>query len=59
MYGGTVLSGAVWSATHEPMPNQLQAIQELLAAGARADAVQYPTGHDGIDELLSRHRSLS
>jgi len=54
MYGGTVLAQAVWSAVHEPRPGQLEAIAELIRAGADVKAVTVPTGNPGVDELLSR-----
>ena len=55
MYGGTVLSGTVWSAIHEPRPAQLEIIEELLRAGARVDAVDYPTGVEFIDRILKQY----
>lgn len=54
MYGATVLGTAVWSAIHEPRPNQLRIIEELIAAGANVDEVPCPTGDERIDELLRR-----
>ena len=51
-YGGTVLSGTVWAAFHEPRSTHLQIIEELLEAGARVEAVEYPTGNERIDALL-------
>ena len=56
MYDGTVLGTAVWSALHEPRGDQLGAIGALLAAGADAAAVEYPTGDNAIDTLLVRYR---
>jgi len=53
-YGGTVLSGTVWAAFHEPRSTHLHIIEELLRAGARVDAVDYPTGNERIDVLLRR-----
>jgi hypothetical protein len=55
MYGGTVLGTAIWSAFHEPRPDHLQIIEELLHAGARVSEVEYPTGNERIDALLKRH----
>jgi len=52
MYGGTVLGQAVWSAVNQPRPGQLEAIAELLRAGADVKAVRVPTGDPRIDELL-------
>jgi hypothetical protein len=57
MYGGTVLGQAVWSAVHQPRPGQREAIEVLLHAGARADAVGLPTGDAEIDRRLSRGTS--
>ena len=54
MYDTTVLGTAVWSALHEPRFEHLRIIQELIAAGARVDAVAYPTGHPAIDALLKQ-----
>ncbi len=56
MYGGTVLGMTVWSAFHEPRPAHLAIIEALLAAGARPEAVSYPTGNDAIDVLLRKYR---
>jgi hypothetical protein len=56
MYGGTVLGCTVWSAIHEPRANQIEVIEALLAAGAKIDAVEYPTGNERVDELLRRYR---
>jgi len=55
MYGGTVLGTAVWSAINEPRADHVQIIEELLAAGARLDEVEYPTGHTQVDAVLRRH----
>jgi hypothetical protein len=55
MYGGTVLGATVWSAIHEPRPNQLAVIQALLAAGANVNEAGYPTGNREIDEVLRRY----
>jgi len=52
MYGGTALGTAIWSAFNEPKPRHLEIIAALLGAGARTDAVDYPTGNQQIDELL-------
>ena len=53
-YGSTVLGTAVWSAVHEPRPNHLQIIEELLDAGARVEEVDYPTGSLPADAVLRR-----
>lgn len=66
-YGGTVLGATVWAALHggraldDPRPDALPSVDyppvvaRLLAAGARADAVQYPSGHAGVDAVLARY----
>ncbi len=54
VYGGTVLGQAVWSAVNQPRPGQLEAIAELLRAGAHTNAVSVPTGNPRVDELLKR-----
>ena len=53
-YGGTALAQTVWSALHEPMPGQREALELLLAAGAELGAVEVPTGAVAIDALLAR-----
>jgi hypothetical protein len=55
-YGGTVLGQAVWSAVNQPRHGQLEAIAELLRAGADANEIEFPTGNRHVDELLSRAR---
>jgi hypothetical protein len=55
MYGGTVLGTAIWSAINEPRSDHRRIIEELLSAGGRIDAVEYPTGHARIDALLQRY----
>lgn len=52
MYDGTVLGTAVWSAINEPRRDHLEIIETLLRAGARANEVEYPTGHARIDSVL-------
>ncbi len=52
MYGGTVLGQTVWSAVNQPGPGQLEAIAELLRAGADVNTVSVPTGNPRVDELL-------
>jgi ankyrin repeat protein len=54
-FGGTVLGMAVWSAIHEPRPNHAAIIKVLLAAGARLESFDYPTGDEQADELLRSH----
>jgi ankyrin repeat protein len=36
-YGGTVLSGTLWAAFHEPRADHLLIIEALLAAGAKVE----------------------
>ena len=55
MYGGTVLGTAVWSAINEPRSNHISIIEALLKAGARLDAVKYPSGSERVDEVLRQH----
>ena len=54
-FDGTVLSATVWSFFNEHRADHIQIIKELLGAGARTDAVEYPTGNEQIDELLKLH----
>ena len=54
MYGGTVLSGTVWSALNARRPQHLEIIEALLRAGARVDAVDFPSGDAEVDDLLRR-----
>ncbi len=55
MYVGTVLGQTIWSAINSGYDIDYAAVVEtLLAAGARIDAVEYPTGHARIDEVLAR-----
>jgi len=56
MYGGTVLDCTVWSAINERRPDHLKIIEALIDAGAIVSAVDYPTGSEQVDTLLSRHR---
>ncbi len=55
MYGGTVLGGTIWSAFYEPRPAHVEIIEELLKAGARLDAVDYPTGAESVDKVLRKY----
>lgn len=54
VYGGSVLGTVVWSAIHEPRPDHVRIIGELLDAGARRDGVEFPTGDEDVDALLGR-----
>ena len=51
-YGGTVIAMAVWSAIHEPRPDHLRIIQELLKAGACREEAGYPTGNASVDDVI-------
>ena len=53
-FGGTVLSGTVWSALHEMRDDHLATIEALVDAGADVSTVALPTGDSQIDALLSR-----
>ncbi len=55
MYGGTVLGGTVWSAIQRLRPDHAEIIAALIEAGARIEAVGYPTGNAAVDEILRRH----
>jgi len=55
-YGSTVLGQTVWSAVNQPRRGQLEAISELLRAGADVRELGVPTGNRQIDELLGRGR---
>ncbi len=57
VYGGNILDTAVWSAINEPRPGQREVIEELLAAGARLEDEEYPTGDVDIDAMLRRVQS--
>jgi hypothetical protein len=58
-YGGTVLGGTVWSALQRIRPQHLAIIEALLQAGARLDAVGYPTGRADLDELLRSYGGMA
>jgi hypothetical protein len=58
MYGGNILDTAVWSALNEPRSGQREVIAQLLAAGARLEGEEYPTGDHDIDDMLRRHRAV-
>ncbi len=53
----TALGTAIWSAINEPRGEQPSIIEMLIEAGARLDAVGYPTGHQAVDAILRRHLS--
>lgn len=61
-YGGTVLGCATWavmnSAPVNPWPDAntdwVAILQALIDAGARIEEADYPTGNEGVDQLLRR-----
>ncbi len=62
VWGGTPLAGAIWAATESdpndpvwPHADWVPIIEVLLQTGANVHAVEYPTGHLRIDEILRRH----
>lgn len=56
VYGGTVLGQATWSVMHgDPSIDFVPVIEELLAAGAKIEEADYPTGNERVDELLEKH----
>jgi hypothetical protein len=58
VYGGTVLGQATWSVMHgDPNIDFVPVIEELLAAGAKIEEADYPTGNERVDEVLRRHRA--
>jgi ankyrin repeat protein len=58
VYGGTVLGQATWSVMHgDPNIDFVPVIEALLAAGARIEEADYPTGNEGVDEVLRRYRA--
>jgi ankyrin repeat protein len=55
-YGGTVLGQATWSVVHgDPAIDRVPVIEALLAAGARIEEADYPTGNAAVDEVLRRY----
>jgi ankyrin repeat protein len=55
-YGGTVLGQATWSVMHgDRSIDFVPVIKALLAAGAKVEEADYPTGNAGVDEVLRRH----
>ncbi len=60
VYGGTVLGQATWSVMHgDAGIDFVPVIEALLDAGARIEEADYPTGNEGVDEVLRRHRAWS
>lgn len=60
-WGGTVLGSTVYFALYQPVHgvNYPAVIDTLIAAGADAGAVTYPTGDKRVDEVLHRHGARS
>ena len=59
MYGGTALGTTIWAAIHETRTAHVAIIETLLKAGARVQAVDYPTGIEPIDVMLERYGARS
>lgn len=58
VYGGTVLGQATWSVMNgDPSIDFVPVIEALLAAGAKIEEADYPTGNASVDDVLQRHRS--
>jgi ankyrin repeat protein len=62
VWGGTPLSAAIWAATESdpndpvwPKADWVPTVELLLQSGANVNAVEYPTGHSRIDEVLRRY----
>lgn len=56
VYGGTVLGQALWSAINgDRRVDYAPILETLLSAGAKVDAVSYPTGNERLDEVLRRY----
>ena len=55
-----MLGQTIWSAINSGYDiDYVVVVETLLAAGAHADAVDYPTGHARIDALLASSLSGS
>lgn len=55
VYGGTVLGQATWCVINgDRSVDYVPIISALLAAGARIEAADFPTGNDRVDDLLRR-----
>jgi ankyrin repeat protein len=61
VWGGTPLSSAIWAATESqpddpvwPKADWVPIVELLLQAGADVSAVEHPTGHSRIDDVLRR-----
>src|SRR5258705_2583526 len=56
VYGGTGLGPTTWAVIHrDPNIDFLPGIETLLAPRARIEETDYPTGNEGVDEVLRRH----
>jgi ankyrin repeat protein len=62
VWGGTPLGSAIWAATESdpndpvwPKADWVPIVELLLEAGAKTDAIKYPTGHSRIDAVLRQH----
>ena len=62
VWGGTPLGSAIWAATESdpndpvwPKADWIPIVELLLEAGADVHAVNYPTGHARIDDVLRRY----
>lgn len=63
-YGGTVLGSTIWASVHVEgvfrsggfaRVDYVPIIERLIAAGALVDAVDFPSGNEPVDGVLSRH----
>lgn len=63
-YGGTVLGSTIWASMHVDgifrtggftSVDYIPIVERLLAAGARVDAVGFPSGNPAIDHVLAQH----
>jgi hypothetical protein len=59
MYGGTVLGCALDGAVNRAVADHIAIIDALLAAGAKIEEADYPTGNERIDEVLRRYGAKS
>ena len=64
VWGGTPLAAAIWAATESdpndpvwPRADWVSIIELLLKAGAKTQAIHYPTGNPRIDEILQSYRA--
>jgi ankyrin repeat protein len=62
-FGGTALGCATWAVSHSDAVNRwpnsetdwAAIVRTLISAGARVEEAGYPTGNEGVDEVLRRH----